>query len=265
MSTTMTLSDLMIATRQRADMFPSGYTPTLNAVNYFVTDPELISYINQSYFELYDLLVDKYGNNYYATVPIQFKTNGTDQFYPLPDGIISFTSGITGQPIVPAPFYKLLGVDLGLAANLDSFVTIHPFNFNDRNRYAVPNFQSFYGVTNLRYRIQANNLWLTPIPSQGQTIQVWQVPRMTTLATLNDTADGVSGWTEYIIIDAAIKCGQKEETDCQLLMAQKAAMMVRIEAAAENRDAGMPPTVSDNQYNDAWFPTGSGSGMGGMF
>jgi len=263
MSTSMTLSELMIATRQRADMLPTGYTPSTSATNYFVTDPELISYINQSYFELYDLLVQVYGDNYYVTDPVQFQTDGTSQLYPLPDGIRSFTNGITLNPFVPPPFFKLLGVDLSLSNTLDSFVTIRPFNFSDRNRYAVPNFQSFYGVTNLRYRIQGNQLWLTPIPSQGQTIQIWQIPRLTTLTNLGDTADGISGWTEYIICDGAIKCGQKEETDVGVLMAQKNALIQRIQSAAENRDAGSPPTVADHQYADMWWPDGSGGGGGG--
>lgn len=235
MATTMTLAELRTATRQRADMVNSQ----------FVSDIELNGYINQSYFELYDLLIQKYGDNYFVANPYQFVTDGQNNFFNL-----------------PGDFYKLLGVDLALGSTLDSFVTIRPFNFADRNRYAVPNFQSFYGVTNLRYRLNANKLWLTPIPGQGQTIQLWYVPRLTTLAADADTCDGISGWTEYIIIDAAIKCLQKEESDVSVLMAQKAAMIERINNAAENRDAANPATVADSQYTDFWWPTGSGSGNG---
>jgi hypothetical protein len=231
----MTLLQLRTASRQRADMVNSQ----------FVSDSELNSYVNQSYFELYDLLIQKYGDNYFVAPPYQFVTDGQSLFYPL-----------------PSDFYKLLGVDLALSNTLDSYVTIRPFNFADRNRYAVPNFQSFYGVTNLRYRLNANNLWLTPIPGQGQTIQLWYVPRLTTLNTDTDTCDGISGWTEYIIIDAAIKMLQKEESDVSVLMTQKEAMIQRIKNAAENRDAANPSTVADSQYTDFWWPTGSGSGNG---
>lgn len=235
MSTTMTLSDLIAAVRQRADMVNSQ----------FVTDTEVTSYINQSYFELYDLIVTRYGDNYYVASPFRFATDGQNQFYDL-----------------PTDFYKLLGVDLQLANQLDSYVTIRPFLFSDRNRYAVPNFQSFYGVTNLRYRLNANQLWLTPIPTAGQTIQVWYVPRMTQLVSPSDVVDGISGWTEYIIIDGAIKCLQKEESDCSELNAQKQAIILRIEANAENRDAANPPQVADTQYTDMWWPSGSGNGNG---
>lgn len=236
MSTTMTLTMLINAVRQRADMVNSQ----------FCTDAELTSYINQSYFELYDLLVSRYGDNYYVvTPPPSFQTDGTTFQYPL-----------------PADFYKLLGVDLALAPNLDSFITIKPFMFADRNRYSVPNFQSFYGVTNLRYRLNGNNLWLTPIPAANQTIRLWYIPRMATLAAPSDTADGISGWTEYIIVDAAMKALNKEESDCSVLMADKAGLIARIEAAAENRDAGSPPKVADTMYNDFFWPTGSGNGDG---
>ncbi len=258
-NTTMTLAQLRTNVLQRADMFNDGMSSTQ-----FVTTSEVNSYINQSYFELYDILVQKYGDDYFNAPPALFVTNGKDQFYPLPDGNIKFLNPQLQQEKTPAPpMYKFLGLDLNLAnQQLDSLVTIRRFKFSDRNRYAVPNFQSFYGVTNLRYRLYGNQLWLTPIPSQGQTLQIRYVPRMAQLTNDGDTVDGISGWTEYIIIDAAIKCLQKEESDVSVLMAQKQAMLARIEAAAENRDAGEQECVGDTQWSDLWWPTGSGGGYG---
>lgn len=253
MATTMTLAELRAATRQRADQVNSQ----------FVTDSELNSYVNQSYFELYDLLIQKYGDNYFSADPVIFATDGSSRQFPLPNGTLTFTNGRTGASGYVAPgFYKLLGVDLMLANQAQSFVTIRPFNFADRNRYAVPNFQSFYGVTNLRYKLNGEFLWLTPTPAAGQNIQIWYVPRLSPMTTDASTADGISGWTEYIICDAAIKCMQKEESDVSVLFAQKAALIQRIEAAAENRDAANPMTVSDGQWSDLWWPTGNGGGYG---
>ena len=105
-------------------------------------------------------------------------------------------------------------------------------------------------------------LWLTPTPASGQHIQVWYVPRLSTLDSDAAVADGISGWTEYIICDAAIKCMQKEESDVSALMMQKQALVQRIESAAENRDAANPATVSDGQWSDLWWPTGNGNGYG---
>lgn len=250
----MTLTQLIAAVRQRADFVNSQ----------FVTDAELTSYINQSYFELYDLLIQKYGDNYYVADPAVFATDGASAQYVLPNGTLStFTNGRTGATGYVAPaIYKLLGVDLMLANQSQSYVTIKPFNFSDRNRYAVPNFQSFYGVTNLRYRLNGDYLWLTPIPAGNQNIQIWYAPRLTQLSAGSDTTDGISGWTEYIIVDAAIKCLAKEESDVSVFMAQKQGLIQRIEAAGENRDAANPATVADHQTSDTWMPSGSGSGSG---
>lgn len=243
-TTTMTLSQLMTAIRQRSDMTPNGYVAALTGDNFFVTEPELISYINQSYFELYDLIVAAFGNNYYVQSPYSFTTNGSSYLYPLPDD-----------------FYKLLGVDLAVAGGTpSSWITLKHFEFNDRNRNSPPNFQTFYGQSGLRYRLNGTNIWFTPTPANGLTIQLWYVPRLTQLTSLSQTADGISGWTEYIIVDGAIKCLQKEESDVSILMAQKQALLLRIEAMAENRDAGPPPRVVDSQTGDwDWHNGGSGS------
>lgn len=239
MSTSMTLLQLRDATRQRADMVNST----------FVSDPELNSYINQSYFELYDLLIDVY-EDYYVAPPLIIPTNGALQQYPLPDGVL--------YSAAPA-FYKLMGVDLGLNALQNSFVTLKKFNFISRNRYVYPQLTSTYlGVFNLRYRLVGNTLMLIPTPSGGQFLRIWYIPRLTTLAIDADTVDGISGWTEYIICDAAIKCGQKEETDVSILMAQKAALIKRIEESSMNRDAGQPDTISDTRSrSEAWGQYGS--------
>jgi hypothetical protein len=197
--------------------------------------------------------VQKYGDNYYVASPLQFDCDGSSQQYALPNG-----TNYDGAD----PFYKLLGVDLQLGNQQDSFVTLKPFNFSDRNRYAVPNFQSFYGVTNLRYRLNGDNIWFTPIPASNQTIQLWYVPRLEQLTSDSDTCDGISGWTEYIIVDACIKCLTKEESDPSVFMAQKDALIRRIEAAGENRDAANPATVADTQAQGTGWAIGNGGGYG---
>lgn len=254
MATTMTLSQLMVAVRQRADMLPTGYTPTTTSIAYFVADPELISYINQSYFELYDLLITVY-EDYFVAPPLQILTDGTTQQYPLPDGIL-----YSGAP----EFYKLMGVDLGIASNNNAWVTLKKFDFISRNRYVYPQLTTTYlGVFNLRYRLVGNTLMFIPIPSGGQYIRLWYIPTLTQLINLTDTADGISGWTEYIICDAAIKCMQKEESDISVLELQKVALIKRIEETAMNRDAGQGDTISDTRTRaEQWGNYGPSGGDG---
>ncbi len=258
----MCLSQIRLAAQQRADRVNSQ----------FVTKAEWNSYINQSMFELYDLLVTAYGEEYFAASPAQFTTNGSSQFYPLPNGVLSFTNSLTGASYVAPAFYKLLGVDLGLNANTaqssNGWVTLGKFNFQDRNRYFYPNTQStIYGVFNAQYRLVGNNIEFIPCPSANQPIRLWYIPRMDMLLSDTDTTTtGISGWAEYLITDAAIKALQKEESDVSVLTAQKAALVQRINGAAMNRDAGRPDTITDSRSSNGsgWNGSGGpGNGFGG--
>ena len=232
-----TLSELRTLAKQYADMVNSN----------FVTDSEWNSYINLAYFELYDILVQKYGDDYFVASPYSFTTDGSTQLYTLPSDL-----------------YKFLGLDLQLGGTADSFVTIRPFMFGERNRYATPNFQSFYGITNLRYRLAGGKLFLTPIPAANQTLRIWYIPRLTELSSDSSTVDGVSGWQEYIVLDAAEKALRKQELDVSVFLVQKQALIQRIEAAAEGRDAGNPQTITDSRGSDIWQP-GGGSWGGGVY
>jgi hypothetical protein len=144
----------------------------------------------------------------------------------------------------------------GSSAN-GAWWTLKPFQISEVNKYSVPNTQIYYGITDIRYRIQGNQIWLNPLPQANQTIRLIYTPKMTTLSADSDTVDGISGWTEYIIIDAAIKCMQKEESDVSVLGMQKAAMLKRINDSAANRDSGMPQTVADVRDCNG-YPYGTG-------
>lgn len=255
----MCLSAIRLAAQQRADLVNSK----------FVTMKEWNSYLNLSMFELYDLLVTAYGEEYFAAAPAQFLTNGNTQFYPLPNGVLSFTNSLTGVSAVFPAFYKLLGVDLGLNASpaqgSNGWVTLGKFNFNDRNRYFYPNTQSTtYGVFNAQYRLVGNNIEFIPLPSSNQPIRLWYIPRMDMLLADTDiTVVGISGWVEYLIVDAAIKALQKEESDVSVLQTQKAMLMKRIEGASVNRDAGRADTISDTRgANGSGWNSSSGPGGG---
>jgi uncharacterized protein YdcH (DUF465 family) len=87
---------------------------------------------------------------------------------------------------------------------------------------------------------------------------------MTALLADTDIIDGVSGWTEYIIVDAAIKALHKEESDTTALMAQKMALKQRIEETAMNRDAGQPDAISNTRFQTGWGSYGPPNGDGGF-
>jgi hypothetical protein len=249
----MSLLQLRTASQQRADLVNSN----------FITTPEWNSYINQSCHELYDLLITCY-EDYFMAPPWIFLTNGSKDYYRLPDGTSAFLD-LDGNPL-PA-FQKLLGVDCGLSAQStgpgQAYVTIKKFDFIARNRYVYPNITStFLGVYNMQYRLMGNNLRFIPVPAANQHIRVWYIPRLVEMLADTDTQDFFCGWSEYVIVDAAIKAMQKEECDCSLLMQQKAALLVRIEDSAMNRDASQPDTISDVRSQSEKFGAYGAGGQG---
>lgn len=249
----MSLGELQTRCRQRADRLNSQ----------FVTNSEVISYINQSQYELYDLLIDVY-EDYFKAPNAIFYSVGNQQIYPMPNGVLTFKTD-AGVDFVPAPIYKLLGLDLGLNQNNNGWVTVDKYNFIDRNRFFYPNTAStIYGVFNSQYRWLGNNLEIIPSPSANQPLRILYIPRLPQLLQNQDiTTTSISGWLEYVITDVAIKILQKEESDVSVLMAQKQELKTRIESSANNRDAGRPDTISDVRGNGWWNRNGGFNGPSG--
>lgn len=233
----LSLGEIRLRSQQAADRVNSN----------FLTLPEWNFNINQSYYELYDLLITVY-EDYYIAPRLIISTTGS-QMYPLPNG--------QNNSAAPA-LYKLYGVDNGLGTDSNAWVTIKKFNFISRNRFVYPQLTStFLGVFNLEYRMVGDNIMFIPTPSAGQFMGLWYFPRLTTMLADTDVMDGISGWTEYVIVDAAIKALRKEESDTSVLMQEKEALRMRIQSSAMNRDAGQPDTISDTRsWGERWGTMG---------
>jgi len=226
------LGNLRLMCQQRADMVNSQ----------FVSLPEWNSFINQAYYELYDLLIKTY--EYYAVqAPYTFTADGVNQQFDLPND-----------------FYKLLGVDLSLGTGATAWISLKQFNFIDRNSYVYPQLQTTaLGVFNPRYEIIGNTIFLIPIPPGGQQFRLWYAPRLTQLLQDTDIMDGVSGWTQYVIARAAKYALDKEESDTTKLDAELLFLKDRIESTAQNRDAGQPATVANTRLSfNNWGSNGDG-------
>lgn len=210
----MNLQELITQVRRRADMENTQ----------FVTDIEVIDYINSSASELYDILVSKF-EDYYTKDPLNF----------------TISTGNTFE--LPSDFYKLRGVDRDFGGG--NYAALERFNFNQRNRQNLSVQRPVTRNTSARYRIFGNKLLITPELSAQGDYRLWYVPQYQPLTLLPDELDVVMGWEEYVIVDAAIKCMQKEESDVSVLLNQKAALYQRIEVMAANRDAEIPDTITD--------------------
>jgi hypothetical protein len=231
----LSLGQIRLMSQQRADMVNSQ----------FVSTSEWNLYINQAAFELYDLLVTEY-EDYFMKSPLLITTTGSQQY------------------TLPNDFYKLLGVDLGLANNTTAWITLKQFQFIERNRYVYPQINStFFGVFNLQYRLMGNTLFFIPTPSAGQFMQIWYIPKLTQLLADTDILTGISGWGEYVIVDAAIRAMQKQDNDVSVLAGQKMMLIKRIEESAMARDAGQPSRISATRFDDVGagygFPNGDGA------
>lgn len=251
----MSLASLRLASQQKADRVGSN----------FVTKQEWNTFISLAMYELYDILIAVY-EDYYLAPLAQFTSNGSTYLYPIPDGFISFTNGITGSgTFVAPPLYKLLGVDLALSNANNAWVTVDRFNFNDRNQFVYPNTAStIYGVFNLRYRQLGQYIEFIPTPSAGQPIRLWYVPKLPQLLQDTDiTTLGISGWLQFVIVRAAKYALDKEESNTAPLDAELVWLKQRIEESASNRDAGKPDTITNVRLNGAWGTLTAGWGYNG--
>jgi hypothetical protein len=241
------LYEIRLMAQQRADRVNSQ----------FVTKSEWNSYINQAYYELYDLLITT-NEDYYVAPRATFTTDGSSN-YDLPTGAATSYSGAQA-------FYKLYGVDLGLDSSQNAWVTLKKFDFISRNRFVFPQVTtSLAGIFNLQYRVVGSKIHFIPTAVSGQQIGLWYFPRLTTLLADSDVMDGISGWEEYPIVRAAKYALDKEESDTSKLDGELAFLKQRIEETAMNRDAGQPDTISNVRTQaERWggAPNGDGSFAG---
>lgn len=228
-----TLATMTLQAQQRADMVNSA----------FITASEWTGMVNASCQQLYEKMVEAYGSDYWVQSPFAITTDGVNDKYSL-----------------PTDFFKHLGTDLQLSSSGNAssgWISIWRFNFADRNRYTLPNVQSLYGRTNLKYKLLGGNIWFIPQPMAAISIRIWYAPRFTPLLSGSDSFDGINGWEEWVVNDVAMKALVKEESDISGVQALQATQEERLSHVVENRDAGSPPTTVDvNRVN------GGGTGYG---
>lgn len=261
------LGYLRYQARLRADMLMSQ----------FLTDDEWNIMINSSADELYDLLVTKFGEDYFLA-PLQvFSTNGS-QFYPLPNGMNFLNIGGMPNPSgQPAPAcYKVYKLDLNAYGasvnNATGWVPMSRCNVSDLEKFnlflgaASNNVSGQY--TQFQYREMGTNLCVIPINS-GQYLRLWYVPVRASLLLDTDMIPfSYSSWYEYIVCDVASKALEKQEfyQQANSLNMRKQALEVRIETTAANRNIGQPNVATNSRlyYGDPNFGGGMfGSGRWG--
>ena len=141
MTDLVSLSELRQLTRQRAD----------NENSQFVTDTELTRYLNNSWGELYNLIIENFNEDYFTTSHSFSLTSGTDSYS------------------LPSDFYKSRGVDLVVTST--ESVPLRRYNWAERTRNSVT-----VRARDYRYRIQKGSIIFTPLPSTNDSIKSFYIP-----------------------------------------------------------------------------------------
>ena len=157
------LNTLRDEARQRADQVNSE----------FVTDAELNGYLNNSWSELYDILVSKYQDDYFLTSTSITVTSGTSSYS------------------LPSDFYKARGVDLNINDNQNT--PLQRYTFADRTRDSLVRY-----ARDVKYRIQANNIVFAPSPSNN-TATLWYIPHPRKLQSVTPSAISRGSTTTWTV------------------------------------------------------------------
>lgn len=207
----------------------------LRADNQALQDSDINEFINESITDLYDMLTNAFGEQYFETeTPLATVAN-------------------VATVALPNGFYKLTGLFWNNGGYKHRLTQTQPAEAED---YIQGAGWSVY--SDIRYRLQVANLRFSPAPNSVYALILKYIPAAVRLSADSDTFDGYNGWEEWVILDAAMKCLEHEgnDGDAALLAPRKARMEARIASMAE-RNQSEPGRIQDVTSVSAW-PWGVG-------
>lgn len=199
----------------------------------FVTDAEIVLFLQAAWRELYDVLTNT-SEDYNLTVGTPFVLGAGESTAPLPDD-----------------FYKLRGVDfLDQGSPSDpsaQWRNVRRFTMQQRN--ARTRYRSAGSVV---YQLRGDTIAFSPPPDTGTTLRILYVPRAPrlTLDTVPASGyvneiDAVNGYDAFLELKASIQVRVKEEASVTDLTRQADGELQRIIAASSIRDAAESVQVTD--------------------
>ena len=216
----VTYSELIARSRRRADQENSA----------FCTDAEVLDYVNEAIAELHEMMVNEY------------------ELYYVND--FSITLPAENPRELPSSFWKALGCDFACGGIKRR---IRRYMFQERNAYQSPMLKQGY-MADVFFIIEGNSIRFIPESPPGGTVTLWYVPEPQKFA--GDEEDDAAklfsvdkalanGFERFIILDAAIKMLQKEESDTKVLMAEREGVRHRLMLAAKDRTPGESRAIAD--------------------
>jgi hypothetical protein len=183
----------------------------------------LKDWIDESYAELYDMMVEANPENFLASASLAI-TSGTES-YDLE------AVGRTG-------LYKVVGFDM---VDGNYSYPMDRFNWSERRRLQGGGSSR----RSTRYCIIGEKVYFAPKPTFSGSVTVWYVPTPLTPAYTGTAIDGRAGWEEFIVADVCAKAKMADDEDQSPFVTQREAARNRIEHSAHQRDKANPDHVRD--------------------
>ena len=179
----VTLQDLMDAVKDEADMTGSS----------FLSDVQLVRWINVELAELYDLLIGSYSDYFVAQI------TG-----------LAVTAGVA---TLPGNFFKAQAIYLYSGSD---YLRVKRMNMREYDRFVNTTVSTGANLGgSYRYRELGGSLLFSPTPPATHTVRMFYVPQLPKLVM---AADKVNlnvpvGWEDFVVAGAAARALAKEESD----------------------------------------------------
>lgn len=223
MASSVTLAQLRLDARLYADQRPGSASS-------FITETELTRLVNRKARELYDMLVEARGSDYYAT-----------------EGTIAIVSGTTRYSL-PADFYQLSSVTLEWSTQ--DFELVFPVgSTRERNKFEGVNgrWPAWARFSPKGYKLRSSQIEILPEPRGDVTCRLQYVPVYTDMTADGDTFDGINGWEKMVALGVAIEMRIIEKRSASDLADLYREQLARIETMKSERDQEAPKEIVDER------------------
>ena len=231
MGRSYTVQELIDRVRRRADAQHDTQ---------WITDDEVMDYLEEEFARLWNLLLQ---------TGLSYKER-TEEITTLAD---------TTDYALQSDFLGVLGVDYRLSGSGNSAVwyelpqaMVSERNLHNYNTHGYARAWRIVGVVDGAGAV-VDTLRLYPVPTAGQVYRVKYVPAAPKLTSTSQNVEGINGFEELVVVGAAIKCLQKEESPTHDMKQTYMDLRAEIEAAAELRSIGQPQRIVDTAESSLFY------------
>jgi hypothetical protein len=217
-----TLSTLRTEVRRKADIETDGN---------HITDAEVDAYVQDSIRTLHSLLVDGTDGQLFAKNAPVLNQIGTRSFQ------------------LPADFSQLVSVDIRVSNWYVRSIEADPQEYAQ-----LTDLEDYGNWTPRRHLLRWNleegrgELFIFPTPTSASAVAVQYIPEAPTLSLDSDTLNWPDFWNQWVVLDAAIQCANKEES----FNATNALMLERDKTEKRIRDHIRSMSVSEVKTIRPW-------------